>query len=90
LPKAEQDAPHWRTAAELLMRIAEHGGDLMMARIATMRALHRREPHEAQKPRRKRAKAYRIVLGPGGAFLTLLRHGPTKFAVTHNSSRRTM
>jgi len=26
--------------------------DLMMARIAMMRALHRREPHEAQKPRR--------------------------------------
>ena len=51
----------WWTATELLMLVAEHGGDPMMARIAMMRALHRREPHEAQKPRRKRAKAYRIV-----------------------------
>jgi hypothetical protein len=31
--------PHWQTAAEILMLIAEHGGDLMMARIAMTKAL---------------------------------------------------
>jgi hypothetical protein len=55
LPKAEQEAPQWQTAAEVLMLIAEHGGDLMMARIAMMRALHRREPQATLTPRRKRA-----------------------------------
>jgi hypothetical protein len=43
LPKAER-RPHWRTATELLIIIAEHGGDPMMARIAIMRALHRHKP----------------------------------------------
>jgi len=50
-------APAWQTAAELLMLIAEHGGDLMMARIAAMRALHRHKPEAAPAPRRKQARA---------------------------------
>jgi hypothetical protein len=61
LPKADQLATEWQTAAELLMLIGEHGGDPMMARIAMMKGLHRHEPRSASAPHRKRAKAYRIV-----------------------------
>jgi len=61
LSKAEQQAPEWQTAAEVLMLIGEHGGDQMMAHIAMMRALQRHEPKAAPVPRRKRAKAYRII-----------------------------
>jgi hypothetical protein len=57
LPKAEQETPAWWTAAELLMLVAEHGGDLMMARIVVMRALHRHKPEAAPAPRRKQARA---------------------------------
>jgi hypothetical protein len=53
LPKAEQYAPQWELAASLLMQIAERGGDPMMARIAVMKALHRRDPHAVMTPRRK-------------------------------------
>jgi hypothetical protein len=61
LPKAEHDAAEWQAATELLIMIAEHGGDPMLARIAKMKALHRRDPEAAMKPRRKRAKAHQIV-----------------------------
>jgi hypothetical protein len=61
LPKAEQQASQWQTAAELLMLIGEHGGDPMMAHIAMMQALRKDEPKAAPVPRRKRAKAYRII-----------------------------
>ena len=61
LPKAEQQATPWQTAAEVLMLIGEHGGDPMMAHIAMMRALHRHKPKAAPAARRKRAKVYRIV-----------------------------
>jgi hypothetical protein len=61
LPKAEQEAPAWHTAAELLMLIAEQGGDLMMARIAMMRALHRREPRSESAQRRKRVRRFTIT-----------------------------
>jgi hypothetical protein len=61
LPNAEQQATPWQTAAEVLMLIGEHGGDPMMAHIAMMRALHRYEPKAAPVPRRKRAKADRII-----------------------------
>jgi hypothetical protein len=56
LPKAERELPEWQTAAKVLML-----GDTMMARIGVMRALHRHEPKAAAAPRRKRAKAYKIV-----------------------------
>jgi hypothetical protein len=61
LPKAEQQAPEWQAAAEVLMLVGENGGDPMMAHIAMMRALQRHEPKAAPVPRRKRAKAYRII-----------------------------
>jgi hypothetical protein len=47
LPKVEQQASQWQTAAEVLMLIGEHGGDPMMAHIAMMRALRRHEPKAA-------------------------------------------
>ena len=46
---------------EALLLIAEHNGPTMFARIAMMRALHRQRPKVAPAPRKKRAKAYRIV-----------------------------
>ena len=61
LPKAEQQAPQWQAAAEVLMLIGEHGGDPMMAHIAMMQALQRHEPKAAPVPRRKSVKTYRIV-----------------------------
>jgi hypothetical protein len=61
LPKAEQQAPEWQTATEVLMMIGERGGDPMMAHIAMMRALNKHKPKAAPVPRRKRAKAYRIT-----------------------------
>ena len=39
LPKAEHDAPKWRTATEALTLVAEHGGSTMMARIGVMRSV---------------------------------------------------
>ena len=61
LPEAEQQAPEWQAAIEVLMLIGENGGDPMMAHIGMMRALHRHQPRSASAPRRKRAEAYRIV-----------------------------
>jgi hypothetical protein len=62
LPKAEQQAAPWQLATEMLLLVAEHGGDTMMPRIAMMKALHRHEPRSQSAQRRKApAKAYRIV-----------------------------
>jgi hypothetical protein len=61
LPKAKQELPEWQAAAEVLMLIGERGGDPMMAHIGMMRALNRHKAKAATDPRRKRAKAYRIV-----------------------------
>jgi hypothetical protein len=44
---------------EALLLVAELDGPTMFARIGVMRALNRRGPKSA--PRRKRAKAYRVV-----------------------------
>jgi hypothetical protein len=49
-----------KLAIELLMLVGEHSGDPMVPRIAMMQALQR-EPAPASAPRRKRAKAYKIV-----------------------------
>jgi hypothetical protein len=43
------------------MLIGEHGGDPMMAHIAMIQALQRHQPKPTSAPRRKRAKAYRII-----------------------------
>jgi hypothetical protein len=37
LPKVEQQASEWQTAAEVLIVIGEHGGDPMFARIAMIK-----------------------------------------------------
>ena len=46
---------------EALLLVAEHDGPTMFARIGVMQALHRHKPKAVPAPRRKRAKAYRIV-----------------------------
>jgi hypothetical protein len=61
LPKAEHNAPEWQTAMKVLILVAEKGGDAMLARIGVMQALHRHDQPEPPKPRRKSARAYRIV-----------------------------
>jgi hypothetical protein len=61
LPKAEHDAEEWLTAMEALLLVAEHDGPTMFARIGMMLALNHSKPTPKIAPRRKRAKAYRIV-----------------------------
>ena len=61
LPKAKHDAEEWQAAMQALMLVAEQDGPTMFARIGVMRALHRHQPQAALAPRRKRAKAYKIV-----------------------------
>jgi hypothetical protein len=61
LPPAEAEREHWQVAMEFLISAAEHGGIVMLARIAMLRALHHGEPDPEITPRRKRAKRYRIV-----------------------------
>jgi hypothetical protein len=61
LLEAEQQAPKWQAAIEVLPLIGENGGDPMMARIAMMQALHRHKPSPDSVSRRKRAKGERIV-----------------------------
>jgi hypothetical protein len=51
----------WLCEAHPLMLVAESGGPTMMARIGVMRALHRHDELRAPTPRKKRAKAYKIV-----------------------------
>jgi hypothetical protein len=61
LPAAEQRKPHWQAAAEVLILVAERGGDPMMARIGVMRALNHDKPPPAIEPRRKRARAFKLI-----------------------------
>jgi hypothetical protein len=61
LPEAEQHAPEWQGAAEVLMLIGEHGGDPMMAHIAMMRRCIGISPNRHLPPTRRRAKTFRIV-----------------------------
>lgn len=61
LRKVQRDAPQWQLAAEWLILIGNHGGDPMAARIAMMRAINHGKPGPEKFPRRKRAKAYRII-----------------------------
>jgi hypothetical protein len=61
LPKAEHDAEEWQAAMQALLLVAEHDGPTMFARIGMMRALRRHEAKPSPAPRRKRAKAYRII-----------------------------
>ncbi len=50
-----------QAAAEALLLVAEQGGPTMFARIGMMRALNAGKPDPQVAPRRKRAKAYRVV-----------------------------
>jgi hypothetical protein len=61
LPKSEHTTPEWQAAMEALILVATSGGPTMFARIGIMRALNCGKPDPAIVPRRKRAKAYRIV-----------------------------
>nr|WP_249162760.1 hypothetical protein [Bradyrhizobium diazoefficiens] len=61
LPQAEHDAAEWQAAMETLLLVAERDGPEMMARIGMMRAINRHGAKTTPAPRRKRAKAYRVV-----------------------------
>jgi hypothetical protein len=61
LPSAEAECEHWQIAMEFLISAAEHGGIVMMARIAMLRALNTGKPDPEITPPRKRAKRYSIV-----------------------------
>jgi hypothetical protein len=61
LPKAEHQADEWQAAMQALMLVAEQDGPAMFARIGLMRALRRDGPKAGPAPRRKRAKAYKVV-----------------------------
>jgi len=60
LPKSKQNLREWQTAAEMLLRAAEDRGPLMFVHIGMLKALHHGEPDPPTRPRRKRAKVYRI------------------------------
>jgi hypothetical protein len=61
LSQAQHDMPHWQTAGEAVIMAAEGQGPLLHARVGMLRATHAGKPAPAKQPRRKRAKAYRIV-----------------------------
>ena len=61
LPKADHEAQEWQAAMEALILVATSGGPTMFARIGVMRALNHGKPDPAPMPRRKRAKAYRVI-----------------------------
>jgi hypothetical protein len=61
LPKAERNAPQWQTAVRILIGAAESRDAVMHAHIAMLQALHHGKPDRPRAPRRKRAKAYKIV-----------------------------
>jgi hypothetical protein len=58
LPKADQQAAPWQIATEMLLLVAEHGGDTMMPRIAMMKRCiamsRRRHRSHGARPRRNR------------------------------------
>jgi hypothetical protein len=51
----------WQTAMETLLLVAERDGSEMMARIGMMQALNRHSAKADPAPRRKRAKACRVI-----------------------------
>jgi hypothetical protein len=62
LPKKEAALPEWQAEIQALLLVAaERDVPTMFARIAMMRALNRQRPKAMQAPRRKRAKAYRVI-----------------------------
>lgn len=61
LPAKEQHEQRWRTATECLLAAAERGGIVMLAEIAMRKALGYGRKLADPAPRKKRAKAYRVI-----------------------------
>lgn len=61
LPPKAKSLPEWQTAVETLLMAAEGRGPLTHARIGVLRAINAGKPAPIGAPRRKRAKAYRVV-----------------------------
>lgn len=59
LPVKARQSEAWLAAAEALLMAAEDRGPLLHARVGMLRAIHHGRP--APEPRRKRAKAFKIV-----------------------------
>ena len=61
LPAKDQRQTHWQRAVRMLLMAAEGRGPIMFAQIAMLRALNHGVPPAAPEPRRKRAKAFRLI-----------------------------
>jgi hypothetical protein len=61
LPEAEHELEHWQNAVEALLLVVKYNGPTMFARIGVMRALNRGRSVTRPEPRRKRAKAFKII-----------------------------
>jgi hypothetical protein len=61
LPAKVYAQAHWQTAMRELMMSAERGGILWLAEVAMRSAIHHGQDEPAPAPRRKRAKAYRVI-----------------------------
>jgi hypothetical protein len=60
LPAREHGKPHRQTAMRCLIDAAERGGIVMLADIATRRALGHGRARPAPAPRKKTAKSYSV------------------------------
>jgi hypothetical protein len=61
LPPREVESDHWQLALHCLIEAAEDREPLMHARIGMLRALNHGKPPPEITPRRKPARAYRIL-----------------------------
>jgi hypothetical protein len=61
LPAKASKTAHWQLAMHCLIEAAEGREPLLHARIGMLRALNAGKPDPKLSPRKKRAKAYRIV-----------------------------
>lgn len=62
LPAKTAQQPHWQTAVEMLILVAEDRRPLMFAHIGMMRALNAGQPKQPEAaPRRRQAKVYHIL-----------------------------
>lgn len=61
LPKAAQSKRHWQIAVEILIKGAEGRDFILHAQWAMLKAVHHDRPVVKAEPRRKRAKAFKIV-----------------------------
>ena len=61
LPKAEQDKPHWQTAAFVVREAAEGRGPVLHAAIGMNKALTHGQPSPVKEPRRKVVRKYKVI-----------------------------